>query len=76
VKNVATAPSKPALWIKLTKFLREVRSEMRKVSWPNRKELITYTIVVIITVIIVSVFTSVVDVLISGFLNLLARLGG
>lgn len=76
MKNVATAPSKPALWIKLTKFLREVRSEMRKVSWPNRKELITYTIVVIITVIIVSVFTSVVDVLISGFLNLLARLGG
>ena len=73
---MATAPSKPALWIKLTKFLREVRSEMRKVSWPNRKELITYTIVVIITVIIVSVFTSVVDVLISGFLNLLARLGG
>ncbi|HBG02055.1 MAG TPA: preprotein translocase subunit SecE [Firmicutes bacterium] len=62
--------------MKLTKFLREVRSEMRKVSWPNRKELITYTIVVIITVIIVSVFTSVVDVLISGFLNLLARLGG
>ena len=76
MKNVATAPSKPALWIKLTKFLREVRSEMRKVSWPNRKELITYTIVVIITVVIVALFTSVVDVIITWVLNLLARLGG
>jgi preprotein translocase subunit SecE len=64
------------LWVKLTKFLREVRSEMRKVSWPSRKELITYTIVVIITMIVVALFTSVVDVLISGFLNLLARLRG
>ncbi|MCK9525423.1 MAG: preprotein translocase subunit SecE [Limnochordia bacterium] len=55
--------------------MREVRSEMRKVSWPNQKELITYTIVVIITVVIVALFTSVVDVIITWILNLLARLG-
>ncbi|MDI9485252.1 MAG: preprotein translocase subunit SecE [Bacillota bacterium] len=73
---MATAPSKPALWNKLTKFIREVRSEMRKVSWPNRKELITYTIVVIVTVVIVALFTSVVDVIITWILNLLARIGG
>jgi preprotein translocase subunit SecE len=76
VKNVATVPSKPSLWNKLGKFVREVRSEMRKVSWPNRKELITYTVVVIITVIIVALFTSVVDVIITWVLNLLARLRG
>jgi len=73
---VATAPSKPAFWNKLTKFIREVRSEMRKVSWPNRKELITYTIVVIVTVVVVALFTSVVDVIITWILNLLARIGG
>ncbi|MGI6651340.1 MAG: preprotein translocase subunit SecE [Limnochordia bacterium] len=49
---------------------------MRKVSWPNRKELITYTIVVIVTVVIVALFTSVVDVIITWILNLLARIGG
>ncbi len=76
MKNVATVPSKPTLWNKLAKFIREVRSEMRKVSWPNRKELITYTIVVVVTVIIVALFTSVVDVIITAILNLLARLGG
>ncbi|MEX1177418.1 MAG: preprotein translocase subunit SecE [Nitriliruptor sp.] len=29
-------------------FLREVRSELRKVAWPNRQELISYTIVVLV----------------------------
>jgi len=73
---VATTPSKPALWNKVRKFFREVRLEMRKVSWPNRQELITYTIVVIVTVVIVAAFTGLVDVIFSGALNLLRRLGG
>jgi preprotein translocase subunit SecE len=30
-------------------FLREVRSELRKVVWPNRKEITSYTIVVLVT---------------------------
>ena len=76
VRNVVTVPSKPAFWNKLTKFIREVRAEVRKVSWPNRQELITYTIVVIVTVVIVAAFTGLVDVIISGLLNLLGRLGG
>jgi preprotein translocase subunit SecE len=29
-------------------FVREVRSELRKVIWPTRKELITYTTVAVI----------------------------
>jgi preprotein translocase subunit SecE len=33
---------------KPTQFLREVRSELRKVAWPNRKELVSYTIVVLV----------------------------
>jgi preprotein translocase subunit SecE len=33
-------------------FLKEVRQELRKVDWPTRKELVTYTIVVLVTVIV------------------------
>ena len=29
-------------------FLREVRSELRKVAWPSRKEVISYTLVVLV----------------------------
>jgi preprotein translocase subunit SecE len=36
-------------------FVREVRGEMRKVAWPTRDEVRTYSIVVLVTVIL---FTS------------------
>ena len=34
------------------RFIREIISEMRKVLWPSRNELVTYSIVVIIFVVI------------------------
>jgi preprotein translocase subunit SecE len=34
----------------LTRFLREVVAELRKVIWPTRKQLVTYTIVVLVFV--------------------------
>ncbi|MBO8126538.1 MAG: preprotein translocase subunit SecE [Firmicutes bacterium] len=37
---------------------------MRKVTWPNRKQLITYTGVVIFATAIVALFIAVVDVII------------
>ena len=33
-----------------TRFLREVKSELKKVSWPNKKELTANTIVVLVSV--------------------------
>lgn len=30
-------------------FLREVRAELKKVAWPNRREVASYTLVVVIT---------------------------
>ena len=35
---------------RLLRFLREVVAELRKVIWPTRKDLITYTIVVLVFV--------------------------
>lgn len=46
---------------KLSGFLKSVVSEMRKVSWPKRKELTRYTIVVISTVIFMAVYFAIVD---------------
>jgi len=37
-------------------FLKEVRQELRKVDWPSRRELISYTIVVLVTVIVMTSF--------------------
>jgi preprotein translocase subunit SecE len=32
-------------------FLKEVRQELKKVAWPSRKELVGYTIVVLVAVV-------------------------
>ncbi|MCA0151206.1 MULTISPECIES: preprotein translocase subunit SecE [Bacillaceae] len=53
------------------KFFRNVASEMRKVSWPKRKELTRYTITVITTVIFVALFFAVIDLGISELMRLI-----
>jgi len=45
-------------------FFREVVSELRKVIWPTRKELLTYTTIVIV---FVTVMTTIVGLLDLGF---------
>lgn len=51
-------------WIdKITSYLKEVQTEMRKVAWPNRDELINSTSVVMVTVICVAIFIGLVDVI-------------
>ena len=53
------------------KFFRNVASEMRKVSWPSRKELTRYTITVITTVVVFALFFTVIDLGISELMRLL-----
>jgi len=53
------------------KFLKNVSREMKKVTWPKRKELTSYTITVIATVAFVAVFFFLIDLGISQLLNLL-----
>jgi preprotein translocase subunit SecE len=46
---------------KIKRFLREVKVELTKVTWPTMPELRGSTGVVIITVLVLSVFIGVVD---------------
>jgi preprotein translocase subunit SecE len=46
---------------KIIKFLKEVSSELRKVTWPNKDELIGSTIVTIVVSVIVAIFIGIVD---------------
>jgi len=59
---------------KLFKFLREVRLEMKKVTWPTRKEISGSTVVVIITVIIVAMYLGIVDNVLQQTMMLLVNL--
>lgn len=46
---------------KVKQFLLEARNELKKVTWPTRKQALASTSVVIIVVIIVSLFLGMVD---------------
>ena len=65
------------VWNGFTRFLSDVRAEMRKVVAPTRKEVQTTTSVVIITVFLFGFFFFVVDMVFSRAVHqILARLGG
>ncbi|KMY52578.1 MULTISPECIES: preprotein translocase subunit SecE [Bacillaceae] len=53
----------------ITQFFRNVGSEIRKVSWPKKKELTGYTITVITTVFFLAIFFTVVDLGISSLVR-------
>jgi preprotein translocase subunit SecE len=55
------------------RFIRESVSEMRKVLWPSRNELVTYSIVVIIFVVIMVSIVAGLDI---GFAKLVLLLFG
>lgn len=58
---------------KLKKFLKEVRVELTKVTWPTAAELRGSTGVVIATVLIVTIFIGLVDLGLSHLIGSLLR---
>ncbi len=57
----------------LREFIKEVRVESTKVSWPTRGELRDSTVVVIVTVLLVVLFIGVVDQVLTVGVGLLFR---
>jgi len=54
-------------------FLREVRVELKKVTWPTRKQTIGSTIAVIVLVLIISLFLGLIDIGLSSLLQLIVK---
>ncbi|MDQ7807694.1 preprotein translocase subunit SecE [Amycolatopsis sp. A133] len=52
---------KASVFARLVRFIREVWAELRKVIWPNRKQMVTYTIVVLAFVVFMVGLVSVLD---------------
>ncbi|MCD4762573.1 MAG: preprotein translocase subunit SecE [Desulfobacterales bacterium] len=58
---------------KSLQFLREVKVELNKVTWPTRKQTIGSTLVVIILVIIISFFLGIVDIGLSSLIGVVLK---
>ncbi len=72
---VSSAVTKPKdnILTKTAQFLREVKVELKKVTWPSRKQTIGSTAVVIALVMIISLFLGVVDFGISSLIRIVLQ---
>ena len=59
--KLKTAPQEKNFVQKSAQFLREVKIELKKVTWPTRKQTTGSTVVVLILVMIISLFLGIVD---------------
>jgi preprotein translocase subunit SecE len=57
--------------ITISQFLTEVKAEMKKVTWPTRQEVTSYTIVVLVVVTLVGSFIYLADYLFTYLVKVL-----
>ena len=67
---------KPGIGKRLGRFFRELKAELKKVSWPSRAETIKKTGIVIVCVLIVGIIVWVFDGIANGLINALLSLFG
>ncbi|NRB10993.1 MAG: preprotein translocase subunit SecE [Rickettsiaceae bacterium] len=60
---------------KIFKFFEQVKQEAQKVIWPEKKELMTSVMVVIIAVFLFSVVTLILDIGINNLVKFLLNIG-
>lgn len=67
---------KPGAFTRIRNYFSDVRSEMRRVTWPSKKELVNYSVVVCVSLIVVGVVIAALDFVITEGLFLFSGLRG
>lgn len=64
-------------WLnKAKKFLKEVRAESKKVSWPSQEQLTAGTILVLICVVAIAIYMGGMDYIFAYIFKLIAKVRG
>lgn len=56
---------------KVREYFASVRAEVSRVSWPSRREIMTFTVLVIILTLALGIYLGLVDVVLQHLLRLL-----
>lgn len=59
---------------KVAGFLKDIKLEMIKVSWPTKDELIGSTVIVLVSLAILSLFIGICDLFLSKIINVIMTL--
>lgn len=68
--------AKPGVFARLGKWFKDMKSELKKVVWPTRKQTVNNTVVVIICCVIVGVCICLFDLLANSVISALLALFG
>ena len=75
---MAEVNKKPNIFVRmgtgLSRWFREMKSELKKVQWPTRKQTINNTLIVIACVIVVGVFIWIFDYIAGSAIDVLLTL--
>lgn len=55
------------------RFFKEIFSELKKVTWPTPKDLVTYTLAVIIFIVLMAAITGIIDLGLNELLLLVTK---
>ncbi len=67
---------KPGIFKRIGKYFKDVRSELRRVVWPDRQEVVSSSMIVVATLVFFVLFTLVIDSISSYvFIDVLAGIG-
>ena len=54
---------------RIARFFRQVRAELKKVNWPTKEELTKNTAVVVVTIVILTAFIALIDLILGSVLT-------
>ena len=67
---------KPGFFARTAKYFSQVRSEMKRVTWPTKKELTSLSVVVVVSLVVVGLAIAGIDALVAQGLVLFSGLRG
>ena len=70
-KKEKKTDKKPGLFARAGKWFRDMKSELKKVQWPTRKQTVNNTLIVIACVIVVGIFIGLFDLVAQEGIRLL-----
>ena len=60
---------------RITRYFKEVRGEIRKVTWPSRAEVIRLSAIVVAVLIVMSAFMAIIDYAFSALMRVVISFG-
>lgn len=58
---------------RIRNYVTAVRTEIGRVSWPSRREVVTLTVLIILLALVLGIYLGLVDVILQEILRLLLR---